>query len=74
MILEIETIMLEMAKLYANKLNSKANLSILDEKLTLPRGVYDAGLWFGFMAGFKMCYKIQQERIKNEQPSTTTIS
>lgn len=54
----IETEMYKYAKLYANKLNGKTGLDFLDEKLECPRYIHNAGLWFGFVIGFKVCYAL----------------
>ena len=69
--------MYAIAKIYSNKMNEKLNikeLPELDEKPTLPRDCKNAGNWFGFVMGFKVCYRMMQELRMNDAASTKAIS
>lgn len=70
----IEDKMYELAALYANRMNSKLNIAEwpeLDEHNSLPKGCSNAGGWFGFIIGFKVCYKIMKGIQQHERNTTS---
>jgi hypothetical protein len=68
-----EAFMYKFAKMYANKGNfTKTGIPILDERLSLPRDCHNAGSWFGFIAGFKLCYALMTGIYQNDTTTTTT--
>lgn len=61
--------MYRLAKIFANKSNGKTGISIMDDKIVLPSQIGNAGLWIGFVVGFRMCYKIMQDIRVSEMPA-----
>lgn len=72
----LERQMYKYALMYANKMNGKTGLRILDERDRMPIGASNAGAWYGFTVGFKMCYFLltNAKDIENAITSAKTTS
>ena len=55
----------DLAKLYANKMNSKTGNPILDEVIILPKGIIDVGSYRAFIVGFNCSENSNKDEIKD---------
>lgn len=70
----VRNTMYKFAKIYSNKGNfDKTGISILDEKIIMPRDIINAGSWLGFIVGFTFCYKmlVDQEKFEDIDDNST---